>query len=189
MGHQLFHELHHQSPDLSAAESRWIWSRCQSRPNRARYFRSRSASLVIFFDSREAWNNLRPASESVRLRWQIEITSVSCTRSKRSIAEISSDVKTDCNTFSRVSTEVSDGVLQPRVSRATSSDTNSVVMCPPCAKVAILSNCRQHPKDEAPAAYKDFGEVLRSVEQAGLARTVAKLKARFVIKDSSEADD
>ncbi len=53
----------------------------------------------------------------------------------------------------------------------------------------ILSNCRQYPKDEAPAAYKDFGEVLRSVEQAGLARTVAKLKARFVIKDSSEADD
>jgi tRNA-splicing ligase RtcB (3'-phosphate/5'-hydroxy nucleic acid ligase) len=53
----------------------------------------------------------------------------------------------------------------------------------------ILSNCRQYPKDEAPAAYKDFGEVQRSVEQAGLARTVAKLKARFVIKDASEADD
>jgi len=53
----------------------------------------------------------------------------------------------------------------------------------------ILSNCRLYPKDEAPAAYKNFGEVLRSVEQAGLARTVAKLKARFVIKDSSEADD
>jgi len=53
----------------------------------------------------------------------------------------------------------------------------------------ILSNCRRYPKDEAPAAYKDFGEVLRSVEQAGLARTVAKLKARFVIKDSAEADD
>ncbi len=53
----------------------------------------------------------------------------------------------------------------------------------------ILSNCRQYPKDEAPAAYKDFGEVLRSVEQAGLARTAAKLKVRFVIKDLSEADD
>ena len=53
----------------------------------------------------------------------------------------------------------------------------------------ILSNCRHYPKDEAPAAYKDFGEVLRSVEQAGLARTIAKLKARFVIKDSSDADD
>ncbi len=53
----------------------------------------------------------------------------------------------------------------------------------------ILTNCRQYPKDEAPAAYKDFPEVLASVEQAGLARTVAKLKATFVIKDSSAADD
>jgi tRNA-splicing ligase RtcB len=48
----------------------------------------------------------------------------------------------------------------------------------------ILTNCRQYPKDEAPAAYKDFAEVLRSVEEAGLASTVAKLKARFVIKDA-----
>ncbi len=53
----------------------------------------------------------------------------------------------------------------------------------------ILTNCRLYPKDEAPAAYKDFPEVLRSVETAGLAKTVASLKARFVIKDSSEADD
>lgn len=35
-----------------------------------------------------------------------------------------------------------------------------------------------------PAAYKHFGEVLNSVEQAGLAKTVAKLKVRFVIKDA-----
>jgi tRNA-splicing ligase RtcB (3'-phosphate/5'-hydroxy nucleic acid ligase) len=53
----------------------------------------------------------------------------------------------------------------------------------------ILSNCRLYPRDEAPAAYKDFNEVLASVEQAGLASTVARLKARFVIKDSSGADD
>lgn len=53
----------------------------------------------------------------------------------------------------------------------------------------ILTNCRQYPKDEAPAAYKDFKEVLNSVETTGLAKTVATLKARFVIKDSSEADD
>ena len=53
----------------------------------------------------------------------------------------------------------------------------------------ILSNCRQYPKDEAPDAYKDFGEVLHSVTAAGLASTVARLKARFVIKDSSAADD
>jgi tRNA-splicing ligase RtcB (3'-phosphate/5'-hydroxy nucleic acid ligase) len=57
------------------------------------------------------------------------------------------------------------------------------------AKCDILSNCREYPIDEAPAAYKDFAEVLRSVETAGLARTVAKLKARFVIKDGTMADD
>jgi tRNA-splicing ligase RtcB len=51
----------------------------------------------------------------------------------------------------------------------------------------ILTNCRQYPKDEAPAAYKDFAEVLRSVEAAGLATTVARLRARFVIKDSDES--
>jgi tRNA-splicing ligase RtcB len=48
----------------------------------------------------------------------------------------------------------------------------------------ILTNCRQYPKDEAPAAYKDFAEVLRSVEQAGLASPVARLRARFVLKDA-----
>ena len=53
----------------------------------------------------------------------------------------------------------------------------------------ILTNCRRYPKDEAPAAYKDFDEVLKSVEQAGLATEVARLRARFVIKDSSAADD
>lgn len=53
----------------------------------------------------------------------------------------------------------------------------------------ILTNCRQYPRDEAPDAYKDFGEVLSSVEQAGLAKTVARLSARFVIKDASKADD
>lgn len=53
----------------------------------------------------------------------------------------------------------------------------------------ILTNCRQYPRDEAPAAYKDFDEVLRSVELAGLAKSVARLTARFVIKDASGADD
>ncbi len=33
----------------------------------------------------------------------------------------------------------------------------------------ILTNCRRYPRDEAPAAYKDFDEVLRSVTAAGLA--------------------
>ena len=53
----------------------------------------------------------------------------------------------------------------------------------------ILTNCRKYPKDEAPAAYKDFDEVLESVKLAGLAAEVARLQARFVIKDSSAADD
>ncbi len=56
-------------------------------------------------------------------------------------------------------------------------------------KCDILTNCRNYPKDEAPDAYKDFDEVLRSVKLAGLASEVARLKARFVIKDASEADD
>ncbi len=53
----------------------------------------------------------------------------------------------------------------------------------------ILSNCRFYPRDEAPAAYKNFYEVLRSVEAAGLAERVARLDARFVIKDGSAPDD
>jgi tRNA-splicing ligase RtcB len=53
----------------------------------------------------------------------------------------------------------------------------------------ILSNCRQYPIDEAPDAYKDFKEVLNSVETAGLAKTVCRLKAKFVIKDGGAADD
>lgn len=53
----------------------------------------------------------------------------------------------------------------------------------------ILTNCRRYPRDEAPAAYKDFNQVVQSVESAGLARQVARLHARFVIKDASGADD
>jgi tRNA-splicing ligase RtcB len=56
-------------------------------------------------------------------------------------------------------------------------------------KQDILTNCRNYPMDEAPAAYKDFEEVLRSVKLAGLASEVARLNARFVIKDASAADD
>jgi len=53
----------------------------------------------------------------------------------------------------------------------------------------ILTNCRNYPRDEAPRAYKDFEEVLKSVKQAGLASEVARLRARFVIKDGDKADD
>jgi tRNA-splicing ligase RtcB len=57
------------------------------------------------------------------------------------------------------------------------------------ATADILTNCRSYPRDEAPAAYKDFEEVLRSVKLAGLASEVARLQARFVIKDGDQADD
>ncbi|MEM7230658.1 MAG: RtcB family protein [Planctomycetota bacterium] len=53
----------------------------------------------------------------------------------------------------------------------------------------ILTNCRKYPRDEAPDAYKDFDEVLNSVKLAGLASEVARLRARFVIKDAAKADD
>ena len=53
----------------------------------------------------------------------------------------------------------------------------------------ILTNCRNYPLDEAPAAYKDFDEVKASVLGAGLASEVASLKARFVIKDGDKPDD
>jgi tRNA-splicing ligase RtcB len=55
------------------------------------------------------------------------------------------------------------------------------------SKHDILSNCRQYPLDEAPAAYKNFREVLSSVEKAKLASMVASLQARFVIKDSDDS--
>lgn len=57
------------------------------------------------------------------------------------------------------------------------------------AEADILTNTRRYPIDEAPDAYKDFDEVLRSVELAGLASEVARLDARFVIKDGDKADD
>ncbi|HBE66863.1 MAG TPA: RtcB family protein [Planctomycetaceae bacterium] len=57
------------------------------------------------------------------------------------------------------------------------------------AAADILSNCARYPKDEAPAAYKDFSQVLASVQGAGLAVEVARLNARFVIKDGAEPDD
>lgn len=53
----------------------------------------------------------------------------------------------------------------------------------------VITNCRQYPRDEAPAVYKNFDEVLRSVNAAGLASEVARLDARFVIKDAAKADD
>jgi tRNA-splicing ligase RtcB len=57
------------------------------------------------------------------------------------------------------------------------------------ADADVLTNCRRYPRDEAPIAYKPFEEVLNSVKGAGLAREVARLRARFVIKDASKPDD
>jgi tRNA-splicing ligase RtcB len=48
----------------------------------------------------------------------------------------------------------------------------------------ILPNLHMYPKDEAPAAYKDFDAVLDSVKAAGPASEIAGLKARIVIKDA-----
>ncbi|MDR2644358.1 MAG: RtcB family protein [Planctomycetaceae bacterium] len=53
----------------------------------------------------------------------------------------------------------------------------------------ILTNCNRYPLDEAPAAYKNFDDVLQSVKLSGLAREVARLYATFVIKDNNQADD
>lgn len=52
------------------------------------------------------------------------------------------------------------------------------------AAADVISNRRHYPIDEAPDAYKDFAEVLRSVQLAGLATEVARLEAKFVIKDA-----
>jgi len=48
-----------------------------------------------------------------------------------------------------------------------------------------LTNCRQYPKDEAPAAYKDFDAVLDSVKSAGI--TARRSPARSSRKPSSVA--
>lgn len=52
----------------------------------------------------------------------------------------------------------------------------------------IMTNCRQYPLDESPDAYKDFNEVINSVEEANLAKIVAKLSPSggFVIKDAEK---
>ncbi len=48
----------------------------------------------------------------------------------------------------------------------------------------IVTNCgRNYPVDEASQAYKAYGPVIQSVEQAGLAKSVAKLRPRALIKD------
>jgi tRNA-splicing ligase RtcB len=57
------------------------------------------------------------------------------------------------------------------------------------ANADVLHNSRQYPLDESPKAYKNFEEVLSSVKQAGLATEVARLTAKFVIKDADKADD
>ncbi|MCB0720514.1 MAG: RtcB family protein, partial [Bacteroidetes bacterium] len=52
------------------------------------------------------------------------------------------------------------------------------------ADADIVTNCRFYPRDEAPAVYKNFDDVIDSVKTAGLASEVARLQERFVIKDA-----
>ncbi|MDP6446600.1 MAG: RtcB family protein [Pirellulaceae bacterium] len=47
----------------------------------------------------------------------------------------------------------------------------------------VLTNCRNFPVDDAPAAYKNFTDVVDSVVAANLASEVARLEAKFVLKD------
>jgi tRNA-splicing ligase RtcB len=53
----------------------------------------------------------------------------------------------------------------------------------------ILTNCRQYPIDECPAAYKPYSDVIESVELAGLAKTVAKLRPIINIKDNDKSKE
>lgn len=48
----------------------------------------------------------------------------------------------------------------------------------------ITTNCRKYPVDEAPQAYKNYSDVINSVEQANLAKVVARLKPVMNIKDN-----
>ncbi len=54
------------------------------------------------------------------------------------------------------------------------------------AAADVMSNCRVYPIDEAPAAYKNFDDVTASITEADLARSVARLRAVFVIKDGDK---
>ena len=71
-----------------------------------------------------------------------------------------------------------DGALQP-------SKLNDLIFPHQGPTIEQINDCVAKVSD----AYKDFDEVLRSVKLAGLASEVARLKARFVIKDASDADD
>ena len=54
------------------------------------------------------------------------------------------------------------------------------------AAADVMSNCRVYPIDEAPAAYKNFDDVIASITEADLAKSVARLRAVFVIKDGDK---
>jgi len=51
----------------------------------------------------------------------------------------------------------------------------------------ILTNCRHAPLDEAPKAYKDLNEVLKSVQAFNLAKVIAKCYPIASLKGSDEA--
>jgi len=53
----------------------------------------------------------------------------------------------------------------------------------------VITNCRNYPIDEYAKAYKDYSEVIQSVEKAGLAVTVAKLHPLINIKDNDQSKE
>jgi tRNA-splicing ligase RtcB len=79
---------------------------------------------------------------------------------------------------------VNHGAGRSRGRKAAKRDLNQAEVDQNLIDCDIMHNGRQYPLDEAPAAYKDFDEVTRCVEQAGLAVTIAKLRPKFVVKDN-----
>jgi tRNA-splicing ligase RtcB len=53
----------------------------------------------------------------------------------------------------------------------------------------IVSNCKNYPVDESPLAYKNYNSVIDSVEKAGLASLVARLKPIMNIKDNDNSKE
>lgn len=106
----------------------------QVNPKRARYFFRRSASLVEDFSSRETANKRRPASLSDRDVRQVATTKASCIRSNRSsFSNFSAPSRLSRTSSSRVRSEA----VHLRLNRSISSLTNSSLMRPDGASVAM----------------------------------------------------
>ena len=119
------------------------WKSLQLSPKRARYFRSRSASLTDARRPRDAAKSVRPASESERLAWHVRTTSASWTRSNRSSAAHRSGVRIAASepkapSISKESATDAEGdTAHASRNRASSFSTVSGVMRPEGESVAI----------------------------------------------------